>query len=124
MHTGAEIWRVYCGSIVGSPMVAHDDTIYFGSGDRTVTASSYSMSVVPSYFASVVPWYLVSGVSSYLGSGDGTVSWNIMHQTGSFAPSPPPPPPPPVQVWALTSEGKTKWQFLTGQPLMSTPLGS
>ena len=63
-------------------MVAHDDTIYFGSGDRTVTASSYSMSVVPSYFASVVPWYLVSGVSSYLGSGDGTVSWNYHAPNG------------------------------------------
>ena len=106
-------------------MVAHDDTIYFGSGDRTVTASSYSMSVVPSYFASVVPWYLVSGVSSYLGSGDGTVSWNYHAPNGLMS----------LllllllllllmQVWALTSEGKTKWQFLTGQPLMSTPLGS
>ena len=49
MHTGAEIWRVYCGSIVGSPIVAHDDTIYFGSGDHTVTASYYLVSVVSPY---------------------------------------------------------------------------
>ena len=29
--------KVYCGSIVGSPIVAHDETIYFGSGDCSVS---------------------------------------------------------------------------------------